>query len=208
MVAGMARLSRFVTVAVLLGGATVSLSACTGGSDPIASPSPSVSTAVTPSPSVSPSPTPLTDDELLALIPEDARGEDFLSASNFAKFFVDLYPELFVEKPDTALFDFLSTDGCVFCDGALRDSAETVAASAHSEGGVFTFDDSLGQGGLRDDGFTYVGRRFSVTDTVTYLADGSEYRTVPGGKGIVALKTKFEDGVWRVYEAEFKYDDV
>ena len=66
MVSFMARLSRFVAVAALLGGATVSLSACTGGSDPIALPSPSVSTVVTPSPSVSPSPTPLTDDELFA----------------------------------------------------------------------------------------------------------------------------------------------
>ncbi len=208
MVAGMARLSRFVTVVVLLGGATVSLSACTGGSDPVASPSPSVSTVVTPSPSVSPSPTPLTDDELLALIPEDARGEDFFGATAFVEFYVELYPGLFIENPDSELFDFLSVDGCVFCHGALRDSAETVTAGAHSEGGVFTFDDSLGQGGPRDDGFTYVGRRFSVTDTVTYLTDGTEYKTVPGGTGIVALKTKFEAGAWRVYEVEFKYDDA
>ena len=163
---------------------------------------------VTPSPIVSPSPAPLTDNELLALIPENARRSDFFGATAFVEFYVDLYPELFVDKPDTALFDFLSIDGCVFCAGALRDSAETVAASAHSEGGVFTFDDSIGQGGPRDDGFTYVGRRFTVTDTVTYFADGSEHRTVPGGTGIVALRTKFEDGVWRVYEAEFKYDDA
>jgi len=168
-------------------------------------PSPPV---VSETPSVSPTPTALSDDELLALIPAEARRSDFFGATAFLKFYIDLYPGLFIEEPDTALFDYLSIEGCVFCDGAIRDSAETVAAHAHSEGGVFTFDDSLGQGGLRDDGFTYVGRRFSVTDTATYLADGSEYGTVPGGTGLVALKTKFEKGAWHVYEVEFDYDHV
>jgi len=142
------------------------------------------------------------------MIPENARAENFGSATNFVRFFVDLYPGLFELDPNLELFDFLSMDGCVFCDGALRDSAETQGVGAHSEGGVFGFEDILAQGGLHDDGYTYVGRRFSVTDTVTYLADGSEYRTVRGGTGIVALKLKFEDGSWRVYEAEFQYDDA
>lgn len=203
----MARLSRFVAAAVLLGGATVFLSACTGGSDPIASPSPSVSTVVTPSPSVSPSPTPLTDDELLALIPEDARGEDFLSASNFAKFFVGAYTQLFVDGADLSLYRALSSGECDYCASALANAVETAQAGAHSEGGVFSLPDPLGRGGLRDDGFTYVAQRFTLTGATTLGPDGEQLGSGRGGAGDVGLKMRFDDGAWRVYAVEFSFDD-
>jgi hypothetical protein len=207
MVSCMARLSRFVTVAVLLGGATVSLSACTGGSDPIASPSPSVSTVVTPSPSVSPSPTPLTDDEVLALIPEDARAENFVSATNFARFFLDRYPELFDAKPETALFRSLSAPSCGFCSKALSDSDGTVSVGAHNEGGRFVWPNQSVRGGIQDDGFWYVTQGFSVSDTSTYLADGTLHKTEQGGAGEVGVKLSFGEEGWRVDGVEFVYDD-
>ncbi len=205
----MARLSRFVTVVVLLGGATVSLSACTGGSDPIASPSPSVSTVVTPSPSpsASPSPTALTDEELLALIPEEARAENFGSASNFAKFFIDQYPTLFHTGHDGELFQYLSADDCVFCANAITDSVATGAAGAYNEGGTFTWPDQPPRGGLESDGYWYVTQGFEVSDTITYLEDGSQYKTERGGAGEVGLKMAFDEGGWRVHGVEFVYDD-
>ncbi len=203
----MARLLRFVAVAALVGGATASLTACSGNPGPIVTETPSPTRTVEATPSPSPTPTVTPEEELLAQIPEDARGEDFASASKFVEFYVHLYPGLFERDPNTALFERLSMASCIFCESNLESSAETARAGAHSEGGVFTFDDGIGQGGPRDDGFTYVGRRFSVTDTVTYLADGSEYKTVLGGTGIVALKLRYGDGIWRVYEAEFQYDD-
>ncbi len=147
----MARLSRFVTVAVLLGGATVSLSACTGGSDPIASPSPSVSTVVTPSPSVSPSPTPLTDAQLLALIPENARGDDFLSASNFAKFFV-VESQAMLLDGDDGLLRAVSESGCTFCEASFATLAAMRDQGLTASGGGITVSPDLAVGGLQADG--------------------------------------------------------
>ena len=207
MFSGMTRLLRFVAVAVLVGGATAVLSSCSSEPGPIVTETPWPTAVVSAPPSSSPTPTVTPEEELLAQIPEAARGEDFASASNFVGFYVDLYPGLFERDPRTSLFEWLSMNDCVFCESNLESSGETARVGAHSEGGVFTLDDAIGQGGQRDDGFTYVGRRFSVTDTVTYLADGSEYKTVPGGTGIAALKLKYSDGCWRVYEAEFRYDD-
>jgi len=202
----MARLSRFVAVAVLLGGATVSLSGCTGDSDPVVTPSPSV-TVVTPSPSASPSPTALSDEELLALIPEEARGQDFVSASNFAKFFVGAYTGLFVDGADVGLYRALSAEGCSYCASALANAVETAQAGAHSEGGVFSFPDLLGRGGLRDDGFTYVAQPFALTDATTFGPEGEPLGSGRGGTGDVGVKMRFDDGAWRVYAVEFSFDD-
>jgi hypothetical protein len=68
---------------------------------------------------VSPSPTPLTGDQLLALIPENARAENFVSASNFAKFFVNEY-YVMLNTGDDSLFRALSQSGCTFCKNAHR----------------------------------------------------------------------------------------
>jgi len=193
----MARLSRFVTVAALLGGATVFLSACTGGSDPIASPSPSVSTVVTPPPSVSPSPTPLTDDELLALIPEDARGEDFLSASNFAKFFVRLYPSMMQNK-DSQLFEALSDANCVFCNNALGNLADLVASARSMTGGVITVDEQLASGGLEADGTTNASFDAETADTAFLDSAGTVTSTIPGRTGRLGVSLRYEVDHWVV----------
>ncbi len=208
----MTRLLRVAAVVVLVGGTAAALSSCTG-STPEADPSPTAvvtSSSAEPSATVSPTPTvlpPLTDEEVLALIPSASRTESFAGASEFAEFYVQLYPGLFVVNPDRRLFEALSREGCVFCESAIDGSLATEEAGAYSEGGVFTFEPGLGSGGLSDDGFTYVSRRFSVTDTDTYLSDGTFHRTVAGGTGTVALKLAYEEGAWRVYGAEFAYDD-
>ena len=201
----MARLSRFVTFAVLLGGATVLLSACTDSSVPTVSVTPSV--VVSETPSVSPSPTALSEDELLALIPEDARAENFGGAVNFARFFVDQYQPLFDLEPELELFDYLSADDCGFCSNALADSAATAAAGAYNEGGTFTWPDQTPRGGLEDDGYWYVTQSFEVTNTTTYMEDGTEYKTESGGTGEVGVKLEFDVGGWRVHGVEFVYND-
>lgn len=207
MVWGMTRLLRYAAAVVLVGGATAVLSACTSDPEPIVTqtPSPTATVAMTPSPSPTPTLTP--EEELLAQIPEDARSEDFASATQFARFFIELYPGLFAPEPDTEVFAFLSTQDCEFCAGALESSVATEEAGAHSEGGDFAWPDALATGGLGEDDFWYVSQRFSVTDTITYLADGSVHKTVRGGTGDVALKLALEEGAWRVHGVEFNYDD-
>jgi len=213
----MVGLLRFAAVVALGGIATAGLSGCSGPGtgagfegEP-ASPSVPVvvaeASAVTPTPSVSPTPAVTPEEELLARIPEYARYESFPSAVEFSIFFIELYAPLFQPPYDTELFDFLCDDQNVFCVDTLARSAATRDAEAFSEGGVFTWDPDGAVGGLSEDGYWYVSQRFSVTDTVTFLDDGTEYRTVAGGTGGVGLQLRFEDRSWHVYGVEFVYDD-
>ena len=203
----MARLSRFVAVAVLLGGATVSLSSCTGGSDPIASSSPAVSTVVTPSPSVAASPTPLTDEELLALIPENARAENFVSASNFAKFFVNEYDTMF-QKPDDEMFRYMSGVDCAFCASSLGTYADLVSAGGHRTGGVITTSPDLPQGGLNQDGYWYVGLGFDVTASSDLDASGADVDAGPGGTATAYVKLQRLDDRWVVQGVSIEFHNV
>ena len=206
MVLVMTRLLRIAAVAVLVGGATAVLTSCTGDPGPIVTETPSPTVAVV-TPSASPTPSVTPEEELLAQIPENARGEDFQSATQFSRFFIELYPGLFAREANTELFDFLSTDDCNFCSSALEDSRATQEVGAHSEGGAFVWPDLVATGGLVDDGYWYLSQRFEVSDTTTYLTDGEVYKTVAGGTGDVALKLAFEEGSWRVHGVEFTYDD-
>ena len=203
----MVGLLRFAAVVALGGIATAGLSACSGADAGVETVSPSVPVVVSEAPSVTPSPSVTPEEELLARIPEEARYESFPSSVEFAMFFIDLYAPLFQPPYDTELFDFLCDDENVFCVDTLARSEATRDAGAFSEGGVFTWEPDGAVGGLKDDGYWYVSQRFSVTDTVTFLEDGSEYRTVAGGTGGVGLQLRFEDGAWRVYGVEFVYDD-
>ena len=202
----MTRLLRFAAAAVLVGGATAVLSACSGDPEPIVTETPSP-TATVVSQSPTPTPTLTAEEELLAQIPEDARGEDFASATQFSRFFIELYPGLFAVDPQTELFALLSAPSCQFCSGALADSTDTAAVSAHSEGGAFTWLGAVLRGGLLDDGFWYVTQDFEVTDTVTYLADGTEDHISRGGSGEVGVKLSWDGGSWHVHGIEFVYDD-
>ena len=205
----MVRLLRFAAVVALGGIATAGLSACSGaGSDgePV---SPSVSVLVSEAPSVSPTPTVTPEEELLARIPEEARHESFPSSVEFSMFFIELYAPLYERDHESELFDLLCTDESVFCASALEGSKASQEAGAYSEGGEFTWSPDLAQGGLQSDNFWYVELPFAVTDTVTYLADGTQHGVSRGGAGVVALKLGFdrEDVVWRVHAVNFRYDD-
>src|SRR5664279_416147 len=120
MVSRMARLLRYVAVAALVGVATASLTACSGDPGPIVTESPSLTRTVETTPSPSPTPTVTSEEELLAQIPEDARGEDFYSASQFAKFFIREYTRLFLEDASSDLYAELSSDECAYCASALE----------------------------------------------------------------------------------------
>src|SRR5665811_1185191 len=119
MVSRMARLLRCVAVVALVGGATASLTACSGDPGPIVTESPSLTRTVEATPSPSPTPTVTSEEELLAQIPESARGEDFQSATNFARFFFALYPGLFARASDTQLFEYLTGENCGFYLNAI-----------------------------------------------------------------------------------------
>jgi len=196
----MARLSRFVAVAVLLGGATVSLSGCTGDSDPVVTPSVLV-TAATPSPSVSPSPAALSDEELVALIPEEARLENFGSAVSFARFFLLEYHRMFVEK-DPSLFRFASGAECEFCASALDSYDVLISAGGRTAGGDMSVDAERATGGLRDDGYWYVGVPFTAAPNSDYAADGELLDEGAGATGQASLQLEWREARWSVAGVE------
>ena len=193
----MTRLSRFVAVAVLLGGSTVGLSACSGASEPVASATPSPP-VVSGSPSVSPTPTALSDEELLELIPESARAENFGSSVNFAAFFVKLYPELF-NGGDPAIFAALSAPSCEFCASVLETYDTFVAEGNQYEGGeVVTSDLTTFTGGLQPDGTWLVAFQMEIAPSVTTAGDGTVIGETQGASLETGLSLQYVDGHWIV----------
>jgi len=200
----MARLLHFAAAVALGGLATAGLTACTGDAEASPSPTPlvTVSTEVP-----SPTPTLTAEEELLAQIPEDARTEDFVGATNFSRFFFELYGPLFAEGYDTELFEYVCGDGDTFCENALESVAGAKADGGVCEGGEFSWTTDAVRGGYQDDGFMYVTQRYSVTDTTCFEADGSLHGVEAGGTGEVGTRLAFEEGSWRVYGVEFAWDD-
>lgn len=193
----MARLLRFVAVAALVGGATAVLSACSDSVDPVVSESPSVPVVVTPSPTVSPTPTALTDEELLELIPESSRAENFGGAANFAGFFVREYQRMFAEH-DSALFAFVSGEECQFCASSLQSFAEDEAAGSTVTGGEITPDVDRALGGLQDDGTWLIQFPMSVAEANYFNADGSLRTAVAATNYDVGVLLEWQATHWSV----------
>lgn len=193
--------------------AAVLMTGCSGDPEQVVTPSPTPTETVekTPSPTPTPSSTALTDEEILAAIPQDLDLESFDSAVYFSQFFLDLYPAMLGPAHDAALFEALSSEDCQFCASALGTVEAQVNAGAHSEGGTFTWTNdpmSDATGGLRDDGYFYVKQPFTVTDTVTYGADGEVLGTEDGRDGWVTTKVTFDAPGWTMHGVNFEQDDA
>jgi len=194
----MTRLPRFVAVAVLLGGSTVFLSACSDSSEPVVSPTPvPVVVSDSPTPSASPTPTALSDEELLELIPESARLENFGSAVNFARFFILLYPEMMQTK-DSQLFAQLSGVDCVFCQSSLGSVDELVASGGSVTGGEIEVNVDSAAGGLQSDGTWNASFDATTTDSVFFDVEGVQTSLVPGQTGRLGVALRFDGGHWVV----------
>ena len=164
---------------------------------PTATPSPSVVVSETPSPS--PTPTALSDDELLAMIPEGARAENFGGAVNFASFFVNEYYVMFSTEDDR-LFRALSSTDCVFCNSALTTYAKFDADGSSSEGGEPTFDTALAQGGLQDDGSYIATIPVKTAPQTISDAAGGVVKEIPETAGLASVQIRYADGHWSVLD--------
>ena len=189
----MARLSRFLAVAVLLGGVTVSLSACTGDPAPTASPSPSPAVvSETPSPSPSPSPTALSEDELLALIPENARPENFGGATNFALHFLSEYPRI-LTGPTPDLFSLVTASDCIFCN-TVKDRIDSSFEPGDSlRGGEVESLQTVADGGLQADGSWSVSFDATIGDLERVNSSGDVVDVDAGGSVRVTVILKYDE---------------
>ncbi|PKQ14655.1 MAG: hypothetical protein CVT68_10770 [Actinobacteria bacterium HGW-Actinobacteria-8] len=159
-------------------------------------------------PSPSPTPTVTPEEELLAQTPENARGEDFASATQFSRFFFAMYPDLFASDGDTQLFEYLTGENCGFCENAVASVAETRELDAYSVGGDVTFPDVLARGGLQDDGYWYVADRFQAAATETFGPDGELLDAALAYSGEVRFRLEYLDDHWRVDEIDLEFDDA
>ncbi|MCB2411665.1 hypothetical protein LGT39_02235 [Demequina sp. TTPB684] len=204
----MTRLLRVAAVAVLVGGAAAVLSSCSNDPGAIVTTTPTAPVTAEPVSSPSPTPSVTPEEELLEQIPENARGEDFFSATQFARFFLNLYPELFAKDGSSGeLFSLLAGENCGFCNNALDNMDETRAAQAYSVGSEFDFSWPLAQGGLREDGYTYVTEAFSVSESVTYGPSGEILDSAEPESGLVKLRLEYADGHWVIDEVDFDFDE-
>ncbi|HZJ40464.1 MAG TPA: DUF6318 family protein [Demequina sp.] len=137
------------------------------------------------------------EDELLAQIPEDARGEDFYSASQFAKFFVAEYQRMFAEH-DSALFALVSGDQCQFCASSLQSFADDEAAGSTVAGGEITPAEALASGGLQNDGMWLVQFPMHVAEASYFNEDESLRSTVAATDYNVGLLLDHVEGHWTV----------
>jgi hypothetical protein len=149
---------------------------------------------------VAASPAPLTDDQLLALIPDAAQRQDFMGAGEFARFVLAQYEEIF-QTFDTRVWEEVSSPECEFCSRSLSDIAELRDSAGTREGGHMTLDPASGiaLGGLRDDGFYYVGFHFDISAWTDKDSKGNVLGAGAAASGETALKLQFIDGHWVVF---------
>ncbi|MCB2412331.1 hypothetical protein LGT39_05650 [Demequina sp. TTPB684] len=207
----MTRLLRVAAVAVLVGGAAAVLSSCSNDPGAIVTTTPTVPVTAEPVSSPSPTPSVTPEEELLEQIPENARGEDFQSASNFAKFFWSQYPRLFDEGEDRtsalALWEVISDEACKFCASAIQSAKDDANAGRYREGNEFTWSSEFGTGGLADDGSTYINLEGDIGGVRTLDGEGTVVDEEGGFHGTFGVRLEYARDHWVVLGAEFQADE-
>lgn len=194
----MARRS-LIRVVALTGGIMLALAGCSDTSDPAPATSPTApsSAAVTPSATASPSPTELTDEQLLDLIPEAARSEDFAGATAFAVFFFEEYGDIY-QGASPRLFALMSDEACDFCNRTVTDLTTLSAEGGTTSGGQVKIDQADLGGGQLENGNWNVSLSIHI-DALTYLRpDGSVLNQVEAFDGRTAVELIYVDGTFHV----------
>jgi len=187
------------------------LAGCTGGGPSVGSSGPPessgrpvVTASVAPVPSVTP--TVSEEERLLAMIPEEAKGDDLLAAVAMAKFFVTLIPSIFVQDRDTAMFDYLFVDTCEFCSSVRGTSDDLVNSGGYQVGGVMTPAESTTAMVLTEDGQTaYASFLVSESPVVQYDGEGQRINETDTRGHEFYVKLVLGSGGWRVAGVDHDY---
>ena len=192
-----------LVVCLLAIGSAGGLAGCTGDPAPIVTEMPTVapSPTVTSSPSPSPSATALTDEELLALMPEEAARDDLFGAMATAQFFLEQYAPMF-HTGDTRVWEALSAPECTYCADALENAERVRDEGWTATGGEIVVDPARSQGLLDSEASASV---LIVGDLeVATLADAEGVSSQTGEPGAVryGVVLKLINGQWRVAAVE------
>ncbi len=194
-------MARRAVAATMLAGACVGLAACTGEPEPIATESPTAiaSAVATPSTTPSPSATALSDDELLAMMPEGAERADVYGAMMTATFFLEQYAPMF-HTGDTRIWEALSADGCEYCADALANAERVRDEGWTARGGEITVDTGQTQAALTSDTEASVLLTASISAGYVAEGDGAETQTARSRDYQYGVFLAIEDGQWTVAE--------
>ncbi|MDE0573460.1 hypothetical protein ON058_08525 [Demequina sp. B12] len=184
----------------------LALTACTGGGGATVTPTPDESpvAAVTETPSASPTPTALTEEDVLAALPEQALTEDYPGANAFAGYFLENFQDLAREDPE--LFVALVDKSCKFCANILAAHDEARRSGTTITGGDVELMSPYGGGGLQTDGtygIEFDIRTLPITET---SSTGEVTASSDGGEGSAAVILAFDER-WRVLEVGSTRDD-
>ncbi|MFV0634941.1 hypothetical protein [Demequina sp.] len=184
------------------------VAACGGDPGPVVTPSPSltptevaatVSPVPSPTPTPSPSATTLTEAEILAAIPEDARHEDYPSSVAFAAEYLRRANNA-TTTHDLDWLEYVSDAECAYCT-LTRHLIETdMVAGVSRRGGDMMLDAAAALGGLQVDGRWRVELPVETTDATYVGPDGVVVDEVPGEELTMWVFLEYVNGHWKVIE--------
>ncbi|WP_062287352.1 DUF6318 family protein [Demequina phytophila] len=179
------RVARGALAAAVTAGLCAALAGCTADAEPIVTESPTVVAVESPSPSASPSPSPsataLTNDELLAMMPEGAERSDVYGAMMTATFFLEQYAPMF-QTGDTRVWEALSAEGCEYCAKGIENAERVRDEGWLYEGGEIVVEDRQTQGSMTGDDTATVLLETRLSKAEVTQSDGTTTRVGrPGG---------------------------
>ena len=182
------------------------LAGCTGDDGIVTTtPTPTV-VAGSEEPGTTPSPTPsggreLTDEELLALMPEGAGDPTWEGAVSTVLFLLDEYPRA-LREVDSRVLEALSLPECRFCAGLVDDVVQVDGAGLRLHEGSMT-PDFLGLDGfLESEGHARVVFPVRQSDFRYVDSGGVEQRTTNGADFLMYVELRFVDPAWKIAGVE------
>ncbi|WP_062297372.1 DUF6318 family protein [Demequina maris] len=195
------RVARRAVAATMLAGVCVGVAACTGEPAPIVTESPTGGTVVVPTEAAastpSAAPTALTDDELLAMMPEGSERADVYGAMMTATFFLEQYAPMF-HTGDTRVWEALSAEGCDYCADALANAERVRDEGWTARGGEITVDAGQTQAALTSDSEASVLLAAELEAGRLLDSSGGVQSSSRAGAAAYGVRLGFTGGHWQV----------
>jgi len=160
------------------------------------------SPTLTPSPS--PSPTALSDEELLAALPQEAKCNQIYCARATAEFFIQEKNRV-LETGDLTIWNALSLETCIYCESVRENSIARTAAGQQVLPGESTIDpDSWDYSLDSASGDAYASAQATTPVRVAVDASGAIVNETPSESGTQYFQLRFVGDVWRIVDTTWE----